>query len=334
MSYYIAMDRYGNYDLAHHGILGQKWGVRRYQNKDGSLTAAGKNRYGGTETRTVAGKQKDPHKKKGDLMPLVNTIVPAAASYASMAASVAMLLTTGVPVPMLAASSVSSLLSTGVLATKTIQAGEAAVKEALSNKRLANAPIDSKTGLRKKDRDWTEEEDVKAINPGFKNFNSNTKQNCVLCSVAYDLRRRGFDVVAGKAGTGYTDKEYSTWYKNSKPTDITGNSLRELSKRMNNASFNPIERQKDIKHMLNTAEKELSSQGVGARGILSLKLSAGSGHAVAYTVTKDGIKIYDCQSGKTMTLKQAADLSIGLSYTRLDNCKPNYELLKKEGVVH
>lgn len=31
--------------LAHHGILGQKWGVRRYQNKDGSLTASGKKRY-------------------------------------------------------------------------------------------------------------------------------------------------------------------------------------------------------------------------------------------------------------------------------------------------
>lgn len=30
--------------LAHHGILGQKWGVRRFQNKDGSLTAAGKKR--------------------------------------------------------------------------------------------------------------------------------------------------------------------------------------------------------------------------------------------------------------------------------------------------
>ena len=30
--------------LAHHGILGMKWGVRRYQNKDGSLTAAGKKR--------------------------------------------------------------------------------------------------------------------------------------------------------------------------------------------------------------------------------------------------------------------------------------------------
>lgn len=28
--------------LTHHGILGMKWGVRRYQNKDGSLTPAGK----------------------------------------------------------------------------------------------------------------------------------------------------------------------------------------------------------------------------------------------------------------------------------------------------
>lgn len=31
--------------LAHHGIKGMKWGVRRYQNEDGTLTGAGKSRY-------------------------------------------------------------------------------------------------------------------------------------------------------------------------------------------------------------------------------------------------------------------------------------------------
>lgn len=31
--------------LMHHGILGQKWGVRRYQNPDGSLTYEGRKRY-------------------------------------------------------------------------------------------------------------------------------------------------------------------------------------------------------------------------------------------------------------------------------------------------
>lgn len=34
------------YYLAHHGIKGQRWGVRRFQNSDGSYTDAGKKRYG------------------------------------------------------------------------------------------------------------------------------------------------------------------------------------------------------------------------------------------------------------------------------------------------
>lgn len=38
---------YEQNSLAHHGILGMHWGIRRFQNKDGSLTSAGKNRYGG-----------------------------------------------------------------------------------------------------------------------------------------------------------------------------------------------------------------------------------------------------------------------------------------------
>lgn len=55
-------------ELYHHGVKGQKWGVRRYQNKDGSLTKAGQKRYE-RDQRENAGKKKgnkvgqaDPHR--------------------------------------------------------------------------------------------------------------------------------------------------------------------------------------------------------------------------------------------------------------------------------
>ena len=45
--------------ISHHGILGQKWGIRRYQYDDGSLTPEGRIRYGTQETYENAVRRHD-----------------------------------------------------------------------------------------------------------------------------------------------------------------------------------------------------------------------------------------------------------------------------------
>ena len=63
------MDEY----LIHHGIKGQRWGVRRFQNADGSLTDAGKKRYTNKELKEIKNErskyrieaeQNDPRRKE------------------------------------------------------------------------------------------------------------------------------------------------------------------------------------------------------------------------------------------------------------------------------
>ena len=61
-------------NLQHHGIKGQKWGVRRFQNTDGSLHTEGKKRYSVNDYQQAIDKTKTAGKIVNEAKTLNNTV--------------------------------------------------------------------------------------------------------------------------------------------------------------------------------------------------------------------------------------------------------------------
>lgn len=348
---------YSDY-LMHHGIKGMKWGVRRFQKKDGSLTSAGKKRYSDDSDSTKKTEEQSEAKQRKGLSDKQKKAIIIGASV-------------------VAAYGAYKFIDSGK-ATQMIAKGKAALGKDISfnkNPELARKDLSADDIMNKV---------VGRINPEYGRLG--TKQNCKRCTYAYEMSRRGFDVKATRSvgSTGQNtfgtfnathDEQYSRFKlkvdslldKKSTfdiETDKNLSRMKVRDKYFAKDVWTKADRDKyhnarksawkidqlAVDLMGETVSKKSDSytkdifQSIakhpnGARGELAIKYRVKGldidlgGHSVAWEMVNNHPVIFDCQTGKKHNIasfeKEFGELLYGASITRLDNKDLNEEFLRR-----
>ena len=167
----------------------------------------------------------------------------------------------------------------------------------------------------------TLDEDMEAVNPIYHTNNKSLfDENCGACTIAYDLRRRGYDVAAVDEDTyrksGGTLNDLLDCYDNAKLIDMSY-IARKYNISEKSSTGHPT------KELVSCMEKEMLSEGDGARGNFLTVWSLGGGHSISWEVENGEIVYRDCQTNEKVELDKWLGMSDEFYYFRTDNLTPN-----------
>ena len=206
-----------------------------------------------------------------------------------------------------------------------IQYGAGLLKSVIKNKQAedikAKSKIDKNSGLHLKEKPTSKEYDLKHVNPSYSTPDNGGKANCYACSVAYDMRRRGFEVTATEDRNGANVSTVTSMYKNADPISVIADDPSYIP--IKNGCYNNT-------GLTDAVNRQMRTEPEGSRGIAML-VWAGSqgGHVVNYEIENGKANIYDAQSGQKVDISYDTNRATSFTYFRTDNLEPNMNNVKK-----
>lgn len=185
--------------------------------------------------------------------------------------------------------------------------------------------VDSETGFSKKRSDQGKQYDLENSNPGWENKDGGGQNNCPCCSVAYDMRRRGYDVVAKETRSGLSNEQMVSMYKD--PV------VHEISADTEDYRYFPTKDGVSVRNagLSNAVYEQMDKEPDNTRGIMFMEWypEGNGGHAVAYEKENGKTYIYDAQCREKLELYEYTDNASKFYYYRTDNLEPDLEQIKK-----
>ena len=161
------------------------------------------------------------------------------------------------------------------------------------------------SNLKRKTTETNQNEDMAACNPKYLKGGV-YKNNCISCALAYDMRRRGYDVESAPIDT----------------TSATNGSLPVQLGFYKGEKLETYEVPNDPDVAVKQFTKNIVSYGDGSRGMLRIRWKNGDGHAAVWEVDGDSVIVRDPQNNTIVDLSDYMCRAKTFYYFRTDNLEP------------